>query len=186
MNTELNELIIDIVNDINKTGILDRESYIKLLEYGLYDCISGLQNRFAFERRLKELKANKSMNIGIIFADTNALKYTNDTFGHKAGDKLIRQCAFLLMSHFGRENCFRVSGDEFVVIVENCSLFHYINEITMFQDLLGNKHVPILSAGFSYAPNHFSLNHAIDVAEQNMHIDKYTFYKKFPEYKRQW
>ena len=49
--------------------------------------------------------------------DVNGLKYANDTFGHQAGDELIKAAANAIKKAFGASgNCFRIGGDEFAVI----------------------------------------------------------------------
>lgn len=54
----------------------------------------------------------------MIMFDVNGLKYINDTFGHPAGDELIKAAANVIMTAFGNHgDCFRIGGDEFVVLV---------------------------------------------------------------------
>ena len=49
--------------------------------------------------------------------DVNGLKYANDTFGHQAGDALIIAAANAIKDAYGSNgNCFRIGGDEFVVV----------------------------------------------------------------------
>ena len=54
--------------------------------------------------------------VGVIFADINRLKYVNDTEGHEAGNVYIRTFADKLKKAFYDWNCYRVSGDEFIVV----------------------------------------------------------------------
>ena len=49
--------------------------------------LTGLLNRRAYDNACKMLIGN--CQVGVIFCDVNSLKYTNDNFGHEAGDKLI-------------------------------------------------------------------------------------------------
>ena len=51
--------------------------------------------------------------------DINNLKYTNDTYGHQAGDSIIKDAADILHSVFSDiGQLYRIGGDEFLVISE--------------------------------------------------------------------
>ncbi len=50
--------------------------------------------------------------------DINGLKYVNDTFGHAAGDQLIKDATALICEQFPHGAVYRVGGDEFVIILQ--------------------------------------------------------------------
>lgn len=79
-----------------------------------YDCLTGFYNRYYLEEQYEEI--SKYKNVGITFLDINNLKVTNDTLGHKAGDKLITNVCDTIRSIYKDSMVFRVGGDEFVVI----------------------------------------------------------------------
>ena len=54
---------------------------------------------------------------GVVVCDVNGLKHINDTYGHKAGDKYIRDACALVCELFQHSPVYRVGGDEFVVIL---------------------------------------------------------------------
>lgn len=54
--------------------------------------------------------------VGVAFADLNGLKYLNDTYGHEYGDQALRHLAEVSMEYFAKDQLYRVSGDEFVII----------------------------------------------------------------------
>lgn len=67
-----------------------------------------------------QLEANpQEMAFGIIVCDLNNLKKINDTQGHKAGDRYIRESCQLLFDTFTHSPVFRVGGDEFVVVLRD-------------------------------------------------------------------
>lgn len=85
------------------------------------DYLTGIQNRNAFELYVGNLQAQEMhRNLGFISIDLNDLKTINDTLGHQAGDKYIRDCADLLKK-FETEDCilYRIGGDEFAFIIVN-------------------------------------------------------------------
>ena len=83
------------------------------------DSLTGLENRLAFDALLKTISQEDSeaSSWTMILMDVNGLKYANDTFGHQAGDALIIAAANAIKNAYGTNgNCFRIGGDEFVVI----------------------------------------------------------------------
>jgi GGDEF domain-containing protein len=75
------------------------------------DQLTKVQNRRAFEAA--EFSA-------VAVVDMDSLKYLNDNLGHRVGDRYLTQLAQELVREFGRGNVFRIAGDEFAVIGENC------------------------------------------------------------------
>lgn len=115
---------IGVVIKHNETREAERE---KLKEAELnkflsnYDQLTGLRNRRAFESRLSEIEEkDMSLDTAMVMMDLNDLKVTNDTYGHGAGDDLIATAARVIEEVYGRDGeCYRIGGDEFVVIVTN-------------------------------------------------------------------
>lgn len=98
----------------------ERERKIEYLR--CHDSLTGLYNRSCFEEHYPFFDVPENLPISIIFADINALKMTNDIFGHSAGDELIRKSAEIF-----KENCpekgitARLGGDEFIMILPRTS-----------------------------------------------------------------
>lgn len=79
------------------------------------DTLTGCLNRTSYNEYIKEIEGSK--DIGIVIADINNLKYINDTFGHNIGDDAIIQCAKCFKKAFSSYGyCYRIGGDEFVMI----------------------------------------------------------------------
>lgn len=148
----------------------EAETRAKLLdEMSCTDTLTKLRNRRAYELRLESLKENEW--VGVIFADLNGLKKTNDTKGHVAGDRLICGFAEFLRSHFSEEEVFRISGDEFVVISVDKDNFSFkCNNI---------KAQIIDRAAFGVCEGRGE-NAMIVVgqAEKKMYEDKYDYYSR--------
>lgn len=77
------------------------------------DGLTGLSNRAAFDVHAKQIARD---GLGLILLDLDNLKFTNDTFGHRAGDDLIKEVAQRLRAVADR--LFRIGGDEFAIICE--------------------------------------------------------------------
>lgn len=82
------------------------------------DIMTGLANRTAFEQVMDCCREDGACP-RIIVLDLNGLKYINDNFGHKEGDRAIQAVAGQLLGCFaGKAQIFRIGGDEFCVIGE--------------------------------------------------------------------
>lgn len=85
------------------------------------DGLTGLKNRLAFDEYLKDIENEKTYDKdwAMLMIDLNGLKYTNDQYGHDAGDELIKGTATVISDIYGESGeCFRIGGDEFVVIID--------------------------------------------------------------------
>lgn len=85
------------------------------------DSLTGLENRLSFDGALNSIRQNvsDSENWTMFLMDVNGLKYANDTFGHQAGDMLIKGAADVIKGTFSPEgHCYRIGGDEFAVIIK--------------------------------------------------------------------
>jgi len=79
------------------------------------DPLTGLSNRRALTRRMRELSGNP---LSLLVLDLDDFKPVNDLYGHSAGDEVLKEVARRLR-HQLRENDLvaRVGGDEFVLIL---------------------------------------------------------------------
>jgi diguanylate cyclase len=89
------------------------------------DGLTGLHNRSSFDDKLKDaftLLSEKENSFIVALFDVDNFKSINDTFGHIAGDRVLKEVARTLRETF-RKNDFiaRYGGDEFVVIIEGLS-----------------------------------------------------------------
>jgi len=81
------------------------------------DGLTGINNRRAYEETLDKMEGD-GLDVACLSLDLNNLKYVNDHFGHHAGDLLIQTIGDLLVAVFEPETCYRVGGDEFMVIIQ--------------------------------------------------------------------
>ncbi len=83
------------------------------------DALTGLPNRRAFEERLPvELaRAARSGPVSLCLLDLDGFKGVNDSLGHPAGDEVLRQVAGILQGSRLADDCFRIGGDEFAILM---------------------------------------------------------------------
>lgn len=141
------------------------------------DILTGLSNRNLYEERVLFYKKNETIsNLGVIFCDVNGLKYVNDNFGHAKGDQLIIKFGNILKNHFTLYEVFRISGDEFIVLVNNQSekMFNNIYK-ELREDIAKENNIASCGQSFGINKDIYSL---IASAEKNMYDDKYAYYEK--------
>jgi diguanylate cyclase (GGDEF)-like protein len=82
------------------------------------DGLTGLYNRTSYGERMSEYEENET-RFGIVMMDVNNLKKVNDNLGHDDGDKMLVEVAGMIKKSFDKPgmDCFRIGGDEFVVLV---------------------------------------------------------------------
>lgn len=113
-----------------------------------------------YNRRVVEKMFNKRISIcekekqklGIILIDLNNFKETNDEFGHKTGDKLLRHVADLLKKNAKKDDIvIRWGGDEFVHIVPNIQPGFEFDYIHTLNNELAHNEIPSMGASIGIA-----------------------------------
>lgn len=98
----------------------------KLLYQSIRDPLTGLFNRRYLEETLdRELSRamRNNTSIGVIVFDVDHFKHFNDTFGHEAGDLVLKEFGPLIKEHHRREDiACRYGGEEFVLVLPGATL----------------------------------------------------------------
>ena len=97
------------------------QDYIEILNNMAHtDAVTGLGNKTSYLEMVTRIKRNKHKKYNeyaVVVMDLNLLKKTNDTYGHEAGDMLIKEAAEYISSSFKGSPVFRTGGDEFAAIL---------------------------------------------------------------------
>jgi diguanylate cyclase (GGDEF)-like protein/PAS domain S-box-containing protein len=86
-----------------------------------FDTLTGLPNRALFNDRLRQgmARAARGKPMALLFLDVDRFKSINDTFGHEAGDKLLKVFASRMQGAVRQSDTVaRLAGDEFTIILE--------------------------------------------------------------------
>jgi diguanylate cyclase (GGDEF)-like protein len=97
-----------------------------LQEQAITDPLTGLLNRRYLReylpRELTRARRNGS-SLAVVIVDLDYFKRINDTFGHEAGDLVLKEVGALLMSHIrGSDIACRLGGEEFALVLPEASL----------------------------------------------------------------
>ncbi|WP_260855396.1 GGDEF domain-containing protein [Mesorhizobium amorphae] len=86
------------------------------------DPLTGVLNRRGFDERAHELLADaRNWPISLILVDIDHFKTINDTFGHPAGDAVLKAFGHLLHDAMRQVDvCGRLGGEEFAYLLPNC------------------------------------------------------------------
>ncbi|MDN3679135.1 diguanylate cyclase [Vibrio tapetis subsp. quintayensis] len=118
-------LMIHDVSDIAKKKLHLRESNQKLSHLSRTDGLTGLYNRAHWELCLSEQFSQcetLSSTATLVIFDIDLFKKVNDTYGHSAGDGVIRNTAYLLKKTARQgDSCGRYGGEEFTALLPNTS-----------------------------------------------------------------
>ena len=159
------------------------ESRLTYLAY--HDPLSDLPNRALLEERfamaLERARSNESF-CGVLFLDVDGFKSVNDTYGHAAGDDLLRAIASRLRRHVrAGDTLARFGGDEFVILLDELgdpldaeTVAQTVMEAFENPFILGNFRITVrASVGIAVAPPDGStLQQLLAKADQGMYRAK--------------
>ena len=115
---------IGLISDIT----FEKEHQDELEKMAHFDALTNLPNRFLLSDRISQaihsIQRNDEM-IAIMFVDLDGFKLVNDTYGHQAGDFLLKTLANRLSSSVREgDTVARIGGDEFVVVITSTPNIH--------------------------------------------------------------
>ncbi|MHB1187629.1 sensor domain-containing diguanylate cyclase [Thiobacillus sp.] len=98
----------------------------RLANAALTDLLTGLPNRRSAMDQLEQAwsaASRSGLPLAVMVIDIDHFKSINDTYGHAAGDMVLREAAATLRASARREDCVcRIGGEEFLVICPNTDL----------------------------------------------------------------
>jgi diguanylate cyclase (GGDEF)-like protein len=101
------------------------------------DPLTALPNRRSLDRQFEAglaVAAQNQTSASVIVLDLDRLKEINDTYGHDAGDRALRAIGAVLASTVRKSDlCARFAGDEFIVVLWDCSPEHEARRVAEVQ-----------------------------------------------------
>ncbi len=157
-----------------------------LRNQSICDALTGLFNRRYMEESLERefSRANrKKSSVAIVMMDLDHFKRFNDTFGHQAGDALLRALGDLLRRNTrGQDIVCRFGGEEFAIVLTDSSLAGALQRIDILRQQIRLLNVeyggqllgPVtVSIGVALYPDHgTTTNEVISAADQALYRAK--------------
>lgn len=158
------------------------QSHKEMEKYSRYDMLTDLLNRNSYIEYCRSFIHRKVELFGMAFLDINGLKYINDTYGHDQGDQTLVFTANMMKKYFSDANLFRISGDEFLIILEGCSEEEFNKRTKEFIAALEKNEYQIASCGCVWKKNPESVNEIKILADDRMYEDKRKFHENEFDY----
>ncbi len=165
--------------------ISDQKEYISNLEsLTSTDLLTGLLNRHGFENEIQHAvaRAHRYGETSLFaYIDLDNFKYINDTYGHNAGDAMLKKVGQILNNSIRQTDvASRLSGDEFAILFSNCDIEkgreragyirHNLRKITLNYDEY-QLHTSA-SMGFAVIDDKFTMEQIFDIADRAMYKNK--------------
>lgn len=188
-NTIIGYLLVDNISretDVNIKEVVESvaifiseevRNYIlqsEMLYMSEHDILTDAGNRKAFNSKIGMLEG-MDISVGICFVDINGLKSVNDEMGHEAGDNVIKEASEAIASIFKKKYCYRIGGDEFVVVMPQVSEETFAKHV----ERLRKKSKKIsMAIGSVWSETCLDVEELVNIADKNMYADKTEFYSK--------
>lgn len=148
---------IALFSDI--TEIKGHEDQLQKMAH--YDTLTGLPNRVLFNDRLQraiETAKIDQKKVALLFIDLDRFKEINDSFGHNAGDEILKTVSKRLQKVIGEDGTIsRLGGDEFSIILEE---IEEVEEVSF----IANKILNVLSQEIMLEDNALYISSSIGIS----------------------
>ncbi|MCH4889734.1 sensor domain-containing diguanylate cyclase [Acidaminobacter sp. JC074] len=177
--------LLDYIKIQIERAIVKFKNMRKVKRDSIIDPLTGIFNR----RHLVDLfdtyvmDANElAKSFVLVLFDLDKLKKVNDSYGHVAGDQVIKQFAFVIENEIRDSDVIaRIGGDEFVGIFWDIEEKHILNRLENWKDLFdthpisyeGNTIITKFSYGIASYPKHkVGFEELLNIADKEMYAQK--------------
>lgn len=129
---EIDREMLALMAALIATALERRRTRLHLRALAYYDSLTGLPNRLFFQERLRDALVDmrgRARPAAVLFFDLDHFKDINETLGHAMGDRFLQLVANRLVRSSGENAAVaRMGGDEFIVLLLNCSDAEQVRE----------------------------------------------------------
>ena len=155
------------ISELQKSVDEREQENRSLAELAYNDKKMGIMNINAFNRDFPKTDKNK---MSLIVTGIRNMKAINEQYGRASGDKLISVAAKACAEEFGKENVYRVFGDEFAIISYD-DYRNIINRISNVKDTLMAQQINIVF-GVAAGADFKKIKDVVESAEKSMEAMK--------------
>lgn len=178
--------LADSFNDVIRLALANLQLRQELQSQATRDPLTGLYNRRylhdTLSRELQLAMRNKN-TLCVAMIDLDHFKYFNDSYGHNAGDKVLKSLSEHLNLYFrGTDIVCRYGGEEFIVVMINNQINDAFLRLDQFRNQIRKEHIgvngnsypfPTISVGIAEAPrNGINEDDIIKAADKALYAAK--------------
>lgn len=156
----------------------------KMREIANFDILTGMKNRNAFERERDEWPSRCTVSLSCIYVDVNGLHDLNNSRGHEKGDRMLQVVAMEMREIFGKENCYRIGGDEFVAFVADWQDPAVRKWVEDFVAIVGHAGYSAAVGVATESAGGIDMTELCRKAEKRMYLDKDEYYRVLRQQER--
>ena len=176
-------IAVYIMDHLNKSEVVFKENR----NFAFTDSLTGLNNvrsfDIAFNKAKKRLENNEG-SLSIMILDIDRFKQVNDTYGHLEGDAVLRKLGSILkMSQGPKEVISRIGGEEFSILLIDCSLDEARKRAESLRKIVENSffliknatmslHITISVGVTTYETTTKNIDELYDHADQALYLAK--------------
>jgi len=154
------------------------------------DKLTGALNRKFTDAALESLfkqAAKNGASLSVIMTDLDFFKQVNDTYGHLAGDDVLRETSSIIRRQLGKGDVLgRYGGEEFIIMLNDSDSFdaraaaEAIRAAIPAANILGDKREITTSMGIATYPEHAaSVKELVEKADKALYAAKQTGRNKY-------
>tara|TARA_B100000886_G_scaffold125759_1_gene84713 strand:+ start:2640 stop:4079 length:1440 start_codon:yes stop_codon:yes gene_type:complete len=187
-------LLAKVAATLERKMLREREKELlsELHHQAITDEMTGIPNRrYVFEeleKSFKEINEKNKENFAVVIFDIDHFKNVNDTFGHAAGDEIIKKVCTLASQNVQNPSIFgRIGGEEFLAIIYNNST-KYLEElcekirqvVEKESTLFDNQKIKVtISGGGAFTSESLNISDLVNKADERLYLSKKNGRNKF-------
>lgn len=159
------------------SSAIDRATSLRALQdAAMTDALTGVANRRSFDLQLEDAisaSAREELPVAVAMMDLNAFKSLNDTEGHDAGDRILKECAARWLGELRPQDAIsRFGGDEFAVILPSCGTDAASSVAERLRATILLAHTPGAGVGIAVWDGHEDADALLKRADRALYADK--------------
>lgn len=142
---QANELNQNLETLVDKRTAQLTEANEKLAKLSIHDPLTGAFNRLHFENRIDAIlrHSENPESICLAILDIDHFKDVNDSFGHDAGDEVLKHFVRIIQANLAQSmSLYRIGGEEFVVFSHTNSPYEFIERMEQIRIIISHNFFP--------------------------------------------